>query len=344
MKTQDVVGMRNDLLSERKGISGDPADAIRDMFLDRKYNGRVPDKDIKTMLASKGWHRMYGKDAVLKAWKELVDEGYAVLKDGVWIWLTAQESRGELAELQLMLKGTGSTLNKQIDGEKFVGDAKDFEDPKVKEAVKELDSYSKDLLGFLDKNSKLGSGWKLRDAHAVKSINIKRSRFGAGIDFSIKDPSAGQNAWLTIEVMIPADYDEVIVMVERPGYQRSRERVSFGLKKSDLRNPKKIFQGTVAFKKGVMEDVDRPKAQAWVDDVAKKLGQKYKDFLVNGLIVGGIGGEEAWIRMSSNEKGAKKFSPLSVAGDLKKISGIKFNVSDSHVLPAMRKNEPTHFF
>ena len=60
--------------------------AIRDMFLSKQYNSKVPNKDIIFILKSDRWARMYGKANVKKAWTGLVKEDY-VHKDGsMWIW------------------------------------------------------------------------------------------------------------------------------------------------------------------------------------------------------------------------------------------------------------------
>jgi hypothetical protein len=60
--------------------------AIRDMFLSRQYNQKVPTKDIKIILKSKRWENIYGKGNVKKAWDGLVKDGYARKKGDYWVW------------------------------------------------------------------------------------------------------------------------------------------------------------------------------------------------------------------------------------------------------------------
>lgn len=60
--------------------------AWRDMAHSRQYEGVVPDKDVKHVLSSKSWHKVYGKGNLTKAWKSLVKNGTVVLKDKNWEW------------------------------------------------------------------------------------------------------------------------------------------------------------------------------------------------------------------------------------------------------------------
>jgi len=58
---------------------------IRDMFLSRHYNGRVPKKDIKIILNSSRWDKFYGKGNTSIAWKTLLGEH--AHKDGkYYVW------------------------------------------------------------------------------------------------------------------------------------------------------------------------------------------------------------------------------------------------------------------
>lgn len=60
--------------------------AIRDMFLSKQYNGRVPHTDIQTMLESPRWRTMYGGRELKKAWDLLVKERYVFRGDNDWVW------------------------------------------------------------------------------------------------------------------------------------------------------------------------------------------------------------------------------------------------------------------
>jgi len=60
--------------------------AIRDMFLSRQYNGKIPDDDIQVMLKSPQWHKLYGKKELKEAWEGLVKENYAHREGNNWIW------------------------------------------------------------------------------------------------------------------------------------------------------------------------------------------------------------------------------------------------------------------
>ena len=64
----------------------DAENAIRDMFLSRQYNGKVPSKDVAHILKSPRWAKMFGKGSVTKAWKSLVEEDYVEKKGSFWIW------------------------------------------------------------------------------------------------------------------------------------------------------------------------------------------------------------------------------------------------------------------
>ena len=50
--------------------------AIRDLFLSKQYERRVPVEDIKFILESPKWHKWWGKEVLQSAWKDLVKDGY----------------------------------------------------------------------------------------------------------------------------------------------------------------------------------------------------------------------------------------------------------------------------
>ena len=60
--------------------------AIRDMFLSKQYNLKVPQKDINYILKDKRWARIYGAGNIKKAWQGLVKDGYAKKKKDSWVW------------------------------------------------------------------------------------------------------------------------------------------------------------------------------------------------------------------------------------------------------------------
>lgn len=66
--------------------------AWRDMAYSKQYQGIVSDKDVKHMLSSKSWQKVYGKSNLTKAWKGLVKGGDVVLKDGKWEWIYMVDS------------------------------------------------------------------------------------------------------------------------------------------------------------------------------------------------------------------------------------------------------------
>ena len=60
--------------------------AIRDMFLSKQYNKKVSVKDIKIMLKSASWHKAYGKEEIIQAWKNIVDGRYVNKKGDDYVW------------------------------------------------------------------------------------------------------------------------------------------------------------------------------------------------------------------------------------------------------------------
>lgn len=60
--------------------------AIRDLFLSRLYAGRIPAKDMGSVLTSQRWARIYGKKEIAQAWRGLIDDGYVWKEGNFWQW------------------------------------------------------------------------------------------------------------------------------------------------------------------------------------------------------------------------------------------------------------------
>jgi len=64
------------------------ANAIRDMFFNKHYNGVVPVKDIEIIKTSKAWKELYTTRALLEAINQLSEEKYMNLDEEKknWLW------------------------------------------------------------------------------------------------------------------------------------------------------------------------------------------------------------------------------------------------------------------
>ena len=78
--------LAKEILTIADGKKQEAENAIRDMFLSKHYNGKVPLKDIDVILKSKRWDSLYGKKNVTDSWKDLVEEKYVTNDGNFWVW------------------------------------------------------------------------------------------------------------------------------------------------------------------------------------------------------------------------------------------------------------------
>lgn len=60
--------------------------AIRDMFLSKQYDEKVPCGDVSFILNSQRWYSLYGKEELKEAWDSLVKDGFVHRDGDYWIW------------------------------------------------------------------------------------------------------------------------------------------------------------------------------------------------------------------------------------------------------------------
>jgi len=76
--------------------------AIRDMFLSKQYEKRVPVGVIQSILKSPAWHKAYGEKALQSAWKHLVIDGYINgeidpnTHEAVYLWGIEHEGNSDI--------------------------------------------------------------------------------------------------------------------------------------------------------------------------------------------------------------------------------------------------------
>lgn len=82
-------------LKEAKTLQ-DAENAIRDMFYNPRYKGKVPVKDIN-FIQKKGnrWDNVYGNKNIIKAIKNFVDDEYIIKQGNMYIWNMYVESMNE---------------------------------------------------------------------------------------------------------------------------------------------------------------------------------------------------------------------------------------------------------
>lgn len=60
--------------------------AIRDMFISKQYNEKIPCEDVSVMLNSPRWYSLYGKKELKEAWDILVEERFVHREGDYWVW------------------------------------------------------------------------------------------------------------------------------------------------------------------------------------------------------------------------------------------------------------------
>lgn len=76
----------------RGGTVKDASTAIRDVLLKPHNAGKMSIPDARKFLANKSWHRLYGKTRWIKAWSDLLAEGYIIRKPDGYYWADVIEN------------------------------------------------------------------------------------------------------------------------------------------------------------------------------------------------------------------------------------------------------------
>lgn len=105
-------------LQERLGLTPKQvaANAIRDMFLSKQYNGKVPTADLEKIFTNPQWIRSYGRQALQNAWNEIYDEGYVErdMTQDIWKWIGVEHEPSKTTSMQNPIAGHGETYGGNI--------------------------------------------------------------------------------------------------------------------------------------------------------------------------------------------------------------------------------------